>query len=194
MKPCDESFWNTENVLQQCQCWVKSERVRLNIVCARTKQEYYSPAGWRRKGELEMELILILIVARIRAVFWVLVKWGREGSREDIRQTESYIVLSILIISCPKHPLVMSSDCWRSWLIWHRDQDNSGCLLACSPRPGTHLPSSHRTMGTSGQWSLLPWAALSHGRARREDASGRSPSLSITFKIADIKLIEVVET
>ena len=135
---------------------------------------YYSPAGWRRKGELEMELILILIVARIRAVFWVLVKWGREGRMEDIRKTYRDIVLSILIISCPKHPLVMSSDCWRSWLIWHRDQDNSGCLLACSPRPGTHLPSSHRTMGTSGQWSLLPWAALSHRRARREDASGRS--------------------
>ena len=65
-----------------------------------------------------MVLILILIVARIKAVFWVLVKWGREGRREDIsqpdRQTESYIVLSILIILCPKHPLVMSSDCWRS--------------------------------------------------------------------------------
>ena len=61
-----------------------------------------------------MVLILILIVARIKAVFWVLVKWGREGRREDIRQTESYIVLSILIILCPKHPLVMSSDCRRS--------------------------------------------------------------------------------
>ena len=57
-------------------------------MCARTKQEYYSPAGWRRKGELEMVLILILIVARIKAVFWVLVQWGREGRREDISQTE----------------------------------------------------------------------------------------------------------
>ena len=36
-----------------------------------------------------MVLILILIVARIKAVFWVLVKWGREGRRrEDIRQTD----------------------------------------------------------------------------------------------------------
>ena len=138
---------STENVLQQWQCRVKSERVRLNIVCARTKQEYYSPAGWRRKGELEMVLILILIVARIKAVFWVLVQWGREGRREDISQTER----ELHRVVNTNNFVSQVSACHVIWLLeilidltpWPRSLGMFAGLFPASRHPSSVLPSHY---------------------------------------------------